>query len=66
VAERRGFGAPALRIGRDLDIGAGKDAAVLGAQRRSDRKFRIRRIGLGHGGLRRFEQIISHDEVSVP
>ena len=32
VAERRGLGAPSLRIGRDLDVGAGEDLAVVAAR----------------------------------
>jgi hypothetical protein len=45
MADRRGLGTPALGIGQVLDVGAGIDAAVLGADGGTDGEFRIGRVG---------------------
>ena len=66
VAERRGLGAPAFRDRTRLSmLAAGEDPAVLGADRRADREFRIGRIGLGHRRAGGLEQIVRH-RISVP
>ena len=42
-----------------------KIRAVVGADRRADRKFRIGRIGFRHGGLGGEEEIVRHDQSSL-
>ena len=47
-ADRRRLGALPLRVGGVLDVGAGVDRPVLGAQRGADVEARVRRVGAAH------------------
>ena len=64
VADRRRFGAPALRKGQVLDIGAGIDLAVFGADGGADGEFRIGRMGFRHGLASRLEKFVFHGQRS--
>ncbi len=57
------LGAPALGIGRVLDIAAGEDFAFGGHERRADAELRIGGVGVRLRGFRRGEEC---ERVSVP
>ena len=61
-ADRRRLRALALRVGRVLDVGAGVDRAVLGAQRGADVEARVRRVRAAHRLARGGDQRVGAEQ----